>query len=326
MNQNIFARFEKHADKTFAQAAERYLSEFQGKDKGRVNAALQATLPYIGKMLLIDVDDEAMADFKRDRANGTGHFDRPAMAGTTNKELTQVVTVLNRACRVWRWLPSAPQLCHVTGSARHGYPLSREEQDRLFGQLPTGFDVGVACFAVNTGVRKEELFGLKWTDLVAVPEIGPDIFVAVLHDTKNGKDRAVICNSIARRCVEIERKWQAKHGASDYVFPRKRCPSSNGKTWITAWTKAGMPPDPLIKRGIHNLRHTFAHRLRAAGVPEEDRNSLLGHNNHSLAQHYAMPDIRRLLDAAELVTERRETTVIRSAHHSDRGTVHPKSQ
>lgn len=322
---SIYERFEKHAQRTFAEAAERYLREFQGSDKTRVEAAISATLPYIGALTLIEVDDETMQQFKHDRFNGTGRFSRPAMAGTVNKEITQAVTILNKACKVWRWIPSAPKIEFVSGVSRHGYPLSWEDQDALFRQFPTGFDVGVGCFAVNTGVRKEELFGLKWSDITPTPELGEGVFVGILRDTKNGKDRAVICNSIARRCVENEREWQAKHGRSEYVFPRDRCRTSAGKTWLTAWARAGLPTDRLVKRGIHNCRHTFAHRLRAAGVPEEDRNSLLGHNNHNLAQHYAMPDLVRLLAAAELVTVRRATTVLRSTHHSDRGTVHPGS-
>lgn len=276
-------------------------------------------------MRLIDVDDEAMQQFKEERRNGVGPFadeetgkPRPAMVGTINKELCQVVTVLNKACRVWRWIPSAPKLEYVRGAVKQAYPFSYEEQDRLFSCLPRGWDVGSACFAVNTGVRREELFGLKWTDMVRVPELGADIFVFVLRDTKNGHQRAVVCNSIARRAVENQRKYQAANGWSEYVFPSRRngragsrCTGS-GKVWAEAWVKAGLPSGPLVKKGIHNCRHTFAHRLRAAGVPKEDRNALLGHANTDLAEHYATPDLQRLLEHAEKIVVRKETTVLRA--------------
>src|SRR5262245_24574736 len=132
MSWNIYERFEKHADKTFADAKERYLAEFQGRDKTRVEAAIASVMPYIGTMRLIDIDDEAMAPFKRDRLSGAGPFDRPAMCGTVNKELTQVITILYRACRIWRWLPSTARFVHVTGDTRAAHPLTFEEQDRLF--------------------------------------------------------------------------------------------------------------------------------------------------------------------------------------------------
>lgn len=306
-------RFRRHAGKTFEEAAQRYLTEFDGRDKRRQAYALEALLPYIGKLRLIDVDDEAMSSFKDDRLNGKGRFERKSMVGTVNKELTLVTTILNKACRIWRWIPSAPLIQQTKGARRTAYPLTWEEQDRLFACLPTGWDVGAALFAVNTGVRKEELFGLKWSDMVALPSIGDDVFVFVLQETKNGEQRAVICNSIARRAVAYQRK-----NGSAYVFP-SRAPGRNGekvrnagKVWIRAWQAAKLPDGPYIKKGIHNLRHTFAHRLRAVGVAQEDRNALLGHARTNLAEHYAMPDIERLLAAAEKVTERKDTVVLRA--------------
>jgi integrase len=279
-------------------------------------------------MRLIDVDDEAMAQFKDDRRSGRAPFDKPAMVGTINKELTQVVTILNKACRVWRWLPSAPKLEHVKGARKQAYPFTWEEQDNLFRCLPTGWAVGAALFAINTGVRKEELFGLKWSDRRWVPELDikdaegnvkERLYVFVLEETKNGHQRAVICNSVARRAVEHEAKRQFKDQMkTEYVFPSRQVQNYGGRitgmsaVWDRAWEKSDLPSGKLVKRGIHNCRHTFAHRLRAAGVPEEDRNALLGHANTNLAQHYATPDLERLLAYAERTTARRETTVLRS--------------
>lgn len=324
---SIYARFDRHAERTFAEAATRYLAEYQGKDKSRAAQSIFAVAPYIGHMRCIDVDDEAMLQFKEDRKLGRGAFTKPAMVGTINKDLTQVVTVLNKACRVWRWLPSTPKLEHVRGPARQPYPFTWEEQDRLFSALPTGWDCGAAIFAVNTGVRREELFGLKWTDRRWMPELDikdeqgnvkERMFVFVLDDTKNGEQRAVICNSIARRAVAYQAKFQEKYGSSAYVFPSqaRQSPRSkvrnSGVVWERAWRAAGLPVSKLVKRGMHNCRHTFAHRLRAAGVPQEDRNALMGHAKTNLAEHYSTPDVARLLEHAEKVTLRRETTVLRA--------------
>jgi integrase len=330
---SIYDRFEKHADKTFALAATRYLSEYQGKDKTRAAQSIWSVEPYIGHLRLIDVDDEALAQFKEDRRLGVGHFadddgkPRPAMAGTINKDLTQVVTILNKAARVWRWIPMAPKLEHVMGPARVAYPLTWEEQDKLFRFLPTGFDVGLALFALNTGCRRQEMFGLKWSDRQWMPELDiknadgsvrERMYVFILRDTKNGHQRAVVCNSIARRAVAMQQDWQEVHGKSDYVFPSRKGENvgsrvrQGGKTWEIAWRAAKLPYNRMVKRGIHNARHTFAHRLRAAGVPEEDRNALLGHANTNLAQHYASADIARLLEHSEKVTVRKETTLLRA--------------
>ena len=74
--------------------------------------------------------------------------------------------------------------------------------------------------------------------------------------------------------------------------------------WIRAWTKAGLPTDSTLLKGVHNLRHTFGRRLRGAGVPQETRKALLGHASGDITTHYSAAELGELLDAAEKVTDR----------------------
>ena len=313
---SIWERYNETAMTPFNIVADKYLDNFDGKDKHRQSLALNSVRPYIGAMPIIDVNDSALEPFKRDRLAGTGHFTKPVMAGTVNKELTAVSTVLNRACRDWDMLPRVPRIRQVKGEKRIPYPLTWDEQERLFSQF-YGYERCAWLFAVNTGVRKGELFGLKWSDMRPVPEL--DTFVFILTDTKNGQDRAVICNSIARRCVN-----HMRDNGSELVFPSRFARTDSrgrsrtykirqsGKVFSAAWLAAGLPSDPLIRKGAHNLRHTFGQRLRAAGVSEEDRALLLGHANASLVQHYAAGDIKRLTESAELVTTRTDSVILRA--------------
>ena len=64
---------------------------------------------------------------------------------------------------------------------------------------------------------------------------------------------------------------------------------------------------------MHDLRHTFGHRLRAAGVSLEDRQDLLGHKSARITTHYSAPDLIRLLDAVNMLCEMRPATVFRVA-------------
>lgn len=57
----------------------------------------------------------------------------------------------------------------------------------------------------------------------------------------------------------------------------------------------------LERLRVHDVRHTFACRLRAAGVTAEDRAALLGHAEHSMSGHYASADVGRLVELANLV-------------------------
>ncbi len=81
--------------------------------------------------------------------------------------------------------------------------------------------------------------------------------------------------------------------------------------WKLARARASLP-----SVRVHDLRHTFGHRLRAAGVSFEDRQDLLGHKSERMTTHYSAPDISRLIEAAEKVCERRPNTVLRIASHT----------
>jgi len=53
---------------------------------------------------------------------------------------------------------------------------------------------------------------------------------------------------------------------------------------------------------VHDLKHTFGRRLRAAGVTEEDRKALLGHKNGSITSHYSGAELGKLIDEANKIS------------------------
>jgi len=62
---------------------------------------------------------------------------------------------------------------------------------------------------------------------------------------------------------------------------------------------------------VHDLKHTFGYRLRAAGVCFEDRQDLLGHKSQRNTTHYSAPDVNRLLAEAEKVVLMRVEPMLR---------------
>ena len=56
---------------------------------------------------------------------------------------------------------------------------------------------------------------------------------------------------------------------------------------------------------MHDLKHTFGRRLRAAGVPLEARKVLLVHRNGDITTHYSAPELEELIEAANRVCERK---------------------
>jgi len=64
---------------------------------------------------------------------------------------------------------------------------------------------------------------------------------------------------------------------------------------------------------VHDLKHTFGRRLRAAGVSFEDRRDLLGHRSGRITTHYSAAELGRLIEAAETIAgqnERRPELVV----------------
>ena len=63
--------------------------------------------------------------------------------------------------------------------------------------------------------------------------------------------------------------------------------------------------EPGIRKGVHNLRHSFGRRLRGAGVPLETRKLLLGHTNGDITTHYSAAELGELLDAVQKIVDRK---------------------
>jgi hypothetical protein len=55
---------------------------------------------------------------------------------------------------------------------------------------------------------------------------------------------------------------------------------------------------------VHDLKHTFGRRLRAAGVSFEDRQDLLGHRSSRITTHYSAVELVKLIEAANRVCDR----------------------
>lgn len=238
------------------------------------------------------------------------HVDRNLIAPkSVNNALGVVAAVLNRAARVWRsedgspWLrQTPPRLSRLTtkGRQKKPYPLSWDEQDRLFRLLPKHLG-DAALYAVNTGCREQEICQLRWAWEVDVPELETSVFILPESITKTSTERVVVLNAAARRVIEARRGIDP-----DYVFTYRG--HSIGKlhnsAWQRAWKESGLPMESGILRGVHNLRHTFGRRLRSARVSLETRKALLGHANGDITTHYSAAELEELLEAVGRIADR----------------------
>ncbi len=70
----------------------------------------------------------------------------------------------------------------------------------------------------------------------------------------------------------------------------------------SAWKRARRKVK-LLQVRIHDLKHIFGQRLRAAGVSFEDRQDLLGHKSGRITTHYCGAQLKNLVDAANKACE-----------------------
>lgn len=183
-----------------------------------------------------------------------------------------------------------PLLTRVPGSARKPRPITWDEQTWLFRELP-GYLAEMALFAMNTGCCDQEICGLRWEWECQVNGLSNTVFVLPENATKNGRERIVPLNTTAASVVEGRR---GIHSEWVFSWEGQRLNRMTNNARRKARKAVG-----LSDVRVHDLRHTFGMRLRAAGVSFEDRPDLLGHYAGGITAHYSRVEIARLIECVE---------------------------
>ena len=296
--------------RTFEQAAAKFVIDNEHKrsiddDAGR----LKGLLPWIGQMHLDKVHMGSLQPWIRYRQK------QGVSVATINHGLQVVRRILNLAAGVWMdeqgltWLHVPPKIQLISNkNKRKPYPLSWDEQARLFCELPSHLH-DMALFAANSGCRDAEICGLRWEYEVLVPELGANVFIIPGGEVKNGEDRLVVLNRVAKGVVDACR---GNHPTHVFAYEGQSILRMLNSAWKKARKRAG-----LEQVRVHDLKHTFGRRLRAAGVSFEDRQDLLGHRSGKITTHYSAAELANLIEAANQVCDRDrlqpELVVLRAA-------------
>lgn len=283
--------------RNFEQAAAKFVLENQHKrsldsDVGR----LKLLMPWIGEVPLDRLHRGTLEPW-------IAHRQQEGVAvGTINHGLKVVRRILNLAATEWvdeygmTWLLAAPKIKLLPDTnKRQPYPLSWDEQSRLFRKLPDHL-AQMALFAVSTGCRDSEICNLRWEWEVKVPKLGTSVFIIPGQKVKNRDDRLVVLNRIALSVVNTQR---GKHSTHVFIYNGKPTLRMLNSAWLRARKEANLP-----RVRVHDLKHTFGRRLRAAGVSFEDRQDLLGHRSGRITTHYSAAELAKLIEAANSVCDR----------------------
>jgi integrase len=215
----------------------------------------------------------------------------------TNRALTLLKSMFNRA-NEWNKFDGHNPVTKVKFLREANHKLRYLEKDEIKRLIDTCEDFirPLIIVAVNTGLRKAELFNLKWRDI--------NLNKGIIHllRTKNGEKREVPMNQAVQTVImNIIRNSQ-----SEYVF----C-NSDGKPYVDiriAFAKS------LKRAGIenfrwHDLRKTFASQLAMASVDLNTIRELLGHSSIRMTLVYAGLSSNHKNRAVELLNSCLESTV-----------------
>ena len=135
----------------------------------------------------------------------------------------------------------------------------------------------IVLLALNTGMRRGELFNLQWRDV----DLRARSLSVRGYGAKSGQTRHIPLNDEA---VSILEGWQETTGAKQgLVFPGESGRLDNiNNAWAGVLKDAG-----LTDFRFHDLRHTFASWLVMAGVDLNTVRDLLGHGDLKMTLRYA---------------------------------------
>ena len=159
----------------------------------------------------------------------------------------------------------------------------------------------IVLVAMNTGLRRGELFNLRWSDI----DLPTKWLTVVGATSKSGQTRRIPLNEEAHEVLTGWRDQAGRPSNDARIFPGPEGERLTDihKSWGTVVDRAQIP-----NFRFHDLRHHFASRLVQSGVDLNTVRELLGHADITMVLRYAHLSPGSLKTAVEKLT-RREGTI-----------------
>lgn len=235
--------------------------------------------------------------FKRARLQTATPSGRPRRVASVNRELAYISKIFSLAIRDGKTgsNPCRQVQKYEEHNERNRY-LTQEEEDRLLSEMSgaRAHLKAVVQIAINTGMRRGEILGLRWSWI--------DFIRGFIHlpseATKTAKPRSIPMNQLVRALLTDIRETRE---SSEFVFASPK--TSGSLTDIKHGFVSACEDAKVIDFKFHDLRHTAATRLADAGADPFVIAEILGHSDLRMTKRYTHATDERKRQALERLAQ-----------------------
>lgn len=261
---------------------------------------LNHLLPYFANIPLLRLNKGMAADYRIKR-----HQEKTVSDATINRDLSVLRHILYWAVDQSILLANPLTRLRLARERRVRRPvMSVQEEQKLLAVAPMHLR-RIIIAALDTGMRRGEILHQRWEHL----DMQRKVLSVSQSKTPEGEAREI---PFTQRLYKL---LADNHQNAGLVFTYKDQPISH--TIKTSWAGA-LYHAKLRHYRFHDLRHTHNTRLMEAGVMQEVRMALMGHQNqdkvHATYTHVELP-VKRL--AIAKLEEWVENQIQNTGGHND---------
>ena len=266
-------RFKKNRKIRFEDFAKEYLeyARINKRSWGRDESSLKRLLAFFKDMLLSTIAVRHIEEYKRMRLD-------KVKTGTINRELASLKHMFTIAEKLGKFDGKNP-VKEVKFFQERQYVmkiLDKEEIKRLIDAAADDLK-SILIIAVSTGMRKGEIFNLRWSDIDFI-----DHYIHI-KKTKSNVMRKVPMNSVVAGTLKgIERK-------TEFIFPSSWSKKYKHIMGVFRPFKAACKKAGIEDLRFHDLRHTAATAMITGGIDLVTVSEILGHSTIQMTMKYAHP-------------------------------------
>jgi len=279
----IDKRFEPWARATFETSSLKTWRDFY-------KVGIRAIKEYkeLANLKLDEVTSERAAEF------GAYRQSKGRKISTVNSSLRVLRRILGLAVD-WGLIESAPKIKKLPGERHREHVVAQDEEAKYLtvAQEPLG---SVAAVLVDTGLRPEECFRLRWESITW--SNGRYGTFLVTHG-KTAAARRLLPMTPRVRAI-LERRWQSAGKPADgWAWPAPTCSGHLEASSIKKQHSKALKASGVRSFVLYSLRHTFLTRLGESGCDAWTLARIAGHSSIAISARYVHPSTDAVFAAVD---------------------------